>query len=214
MKKIKLFIPALICAMELTACNNTPEAAVSAENAAPEAPTFQEVLVSRRSVRDYDSTKTISKEEVTTLLKAVQEAPSWANQQSTRYYVVMSPEQLKALKDIMPEGNRKSVQNAPVILVTTYVKNVSGFFQDKPLNEVGNGWGCYDNGVSNAFLILQAKAMGFDTLIMGQGDFDGVRELLGIPDTEAVTSTISLGYRASDPQRPERKALEEVVKFY
>jgi len=57
-------------------------------------PSFDEVLTTRRSIRSYDATKKISEAEVRTLLTAVQEAPSWANQQPTKYYVAISPERL------------------------------------------------------------------------------------------------------------------------
>ena len=55
-------------------------------------PTFDEVLSSRRSIRSYDASKKISEAEVRELMKAVQEAPSWANQQPTKYYVAITPE--------------------------------------------------------------------------------------------------------------------------
>ena len=64
-------------------------------------PSFDEVLTSRRSIRSYDATKTIREAEVRTLMAAVQEAPSWANQQPTKYYVAMSPEKLAAVKDLI-----------------------------------------------------------------------------------------------------------------
>jgi nitroreductase len=68
--------------------------------------------------------------------------------------------------------------------------------------------------VSNAYFILKAREQGFDTLIMGMRDSDGLRKLFNIPDTEEVMAVISLGYRASDPNRPARKALDDIVKFY
>lgn len=54
-------------------------------------PSFDEVLTTRRSIRSYDATKKISEQEVRTLMEAVQEAPSWANQQPSKYYVAMTP---------------------------------------------------------------------------------------------------------------------------
>ena len=80
--------------------------------------------------------------------------------------------------------------------------------------EVGDGWGAYDNGLSDAYLILAARSMGFDTLIMGYRDADGLRQLFGIPEEEAVMAVIALGYRADDPTRPARKSLDEIVKFF
>ena len=176
-------------------------------------PSFDEVLTGRRSVRSYDPTKKISEQEVRTLLAAVQDAPSWANQQPTKYYVAISPEKLAAVQDLVG-GNKDRIKDAPVLIVSTYERGKSGFFRGNPANEVGDGWGAYDNGLSNCYLILQARAMGFDTLIMGMREADKLRTLFSIPDNEAVMAVIALGYRAAEPRRPAHKNLDDVVKFY
>jgi nitroreductase len=174
---------------------------------------FDEIVASRRSVRKYDATKTISEAEVRQLIATTQEAPSWANQQSTRYYVAMSKEKVDAVKEMVGR-NKQNIAGAPVVIVSTYVKGKSGFFAGNPTNEVGDGWGAYDNGLSNAYLILKAREMGFDTLIMGMRDAEKIRELFGIPAEEAIMAVISLGYRVNDPIRPQRKALDDILKFY
>lgn len=176
-------------------------------------PSFDEVLTSRRSIRSYDATKTISEAEVRTLMAAVQEAPSWANQQPTKYYVAMSPEKLAAVKDLIG-GNKRNVKDAPVLIVSTFERGKSGFFQGNPANEVGDDWGAYDNGLSNCYLVLQARAMGFDTLIMGMRDADKLRQLFNIPENEAVMAVIALGYRAAQPVQPRHRPFDDVVKFY
>ena len=56
--------------------------------------------------------------------------------------------------------------------------------------------------------------MGFDTLIMGMRDADGLRTLFQIPGEETITAVISLGYRAEDPKRPIHRPLDEIVKFF
>ena len=120
-------------------------------------PSFNQVLTTRRSVRNYDATKKISEAEVRMLLKSVQDAPSWANMQPTKYYVAISEEKLTAVQN-MVGGNKERIKNAPVLIVSTYERGKSGFFQGNPANEVGDGWGAYDNGLSNCYLILQARA--------------------------------------------------------
>ena len=176
-------------------------------------PSFDEVLTSRRSIRSYDATKKISEQEVRDLLTAAQEAPSWANQQPTKYYVAISPEKLAAVQDLVG-GNKSRIINAPVLIVSTYERGKSGFFQGNPANEVGDGWGAYDNGLSNCYLVLQARAMGFDTLIMGMRDADKLRQLFNIPEGETVMAVIALGYRAAEPVQPRHRQLDDVVKFF
>lgn len=36
------------------------------------------------------------------------EAPSWANQQPTKYYVAMDPEKVAAIKNLIGEGNKRN----------------------------------------------------------------------------------------------------------
>lgn len=174
---------------------------------------FDEVLASRRSVRSYDPSRTISEAEVRDLLVATQEAPSWANQEPTKYYVVMSAEKRAAILEMIGR-NKERVADAPVFIVSTFEKGKSGFFQGAQTNEIGDGWGAYDNGLSNAYFILKARAKGFDTLIMGMRDSDALRELFNIPENEAIMAVISLGYRSGEPRQPEHRPLDEVVQFF
>ena len=174
---------------------------------------FDKLVSERRSVRSYDATKSISEDEVRTLIATAQEAPSWANVQSTHFYVVMSEEKREALKPIMGQ-NARNIADVSVVIITTFKRGESGFFNGEASNELGNSWGAFDNGLSNAFLILKAKDMGFDSLIMGLRDADKLHELLNIPSDEAVTSVIALGYAKDRPKRPLRKELYEIVKFF
>ena len=201
MKRI-LFLPALVALFVLPAFAQEKQS-----------PSFDEVLNNRRSIRSYDATKTISEQEVRILMEAVQEAPSWANQQPSKYYVAMTPEKIAAVQELIG-GNKRNVQGAPVLIVSTFERGKSGFFQGNPANEVGDGWGAYDNGLSNCYLILQARAMGFDTLIMGMRDADKLRSLFNIPENEAIMAVIALGYRKNQPVQPRHKQLDDVVKFY
>lgn len=207
MNKNRIFFFAAALWLTLAGCYN------GKHDTSASSPSFDEVLTSRRSVRSYDATKKISEVEVRTLLTAVQEAPSWANQQPTKYYVAISPEKIAAVQNLVG-ANKERIAAAPVLIVSTFERGKSGFFQGQATNEIGDGWGAYDNGLSNCYLILQARAMGFDTLIMGMRDADGLRQLFNIPESETIMAVISLGYRASEPTRPDRRPLDEIVKFY
>ena len=207
MKKRVLFSVALAL---LTLAGCTTQGEPTAKN---ESPSFDEVLTTRRSIRSYDATKKITEAEVRELLLATQEAPSWANQQPSKYYVAISPEKVQAVQD-MVGGNKERIKDAPVLIVSTFERGKSCFFQGNPTNEFGEGWGAYDNGLSNCYLILKARAMGFDNLIMGMRDADALRGLFSIPSNETITAVISLGYRAGDPRKPEHRPLDEIAKFF
>lgn len=202
----KFLFGAAIALLSVATCSSNFKSAATS-------PSFDEVLTSRRSIRNYDASKKITEAEVRELLTAAQEAPSWANQQPTKYYVAISPEKLAAVQDLVG-GNKSRIINAPVLIVSTFERGKSGFFQGRQTNEIGDGWGAYDNGLSNCYLILKARAMGFDTLIMGMRDGDKLRDLFAIPENETVMAVIALGYRAEAPRRPNRRNLDEIVKFY
>ena len=177
------------------------------------APSFNDVLTSRRSIRSYDASKTISEAEVRTLLTMTQEAPSWANQQPSKYYVAISPEKVAAVQDLVG-GNKERILGAPVLIVSTFEKGKSGFFRGQQTNDLGDYWGAYDNGLSNCYLVLSARAMGFDTLIMGMRDAAGLRSLFQIPGEEMITAVIALGYRAEEPKSPVHRNLDEIARFF
>ena len=208
MKANLIFAVAMTLVM-LSGCTGNKENAVQTS----EAITFDEVLATRRSVRSYDATKTISEAEVRELLVATQEAPLWANQQPSKYYVAMTPEKVEAVSNLVGKRNKQNIAGAPVLIVCTYEKGKSGFFQGQQTNEIGDGWGAYDNGLSNAYFILAARAKGYDTLIMGMRDSDELRKLFNIPAGEEVMAVISLGYRASEPNRPTHRPLDEIAQF-
>ena len=98
---------------------------------------FDEVVKTRRSVRSYDATKTVSEAEVREIIAATQEAASWANTQTSRYYVAIGEQKRSALLE-MVGGNKERVKNAPVLIVSTYVTGKSGFFRGQPTNEIGD----------------------------------------------------------------------------
>ena len=173
---------------------------------------FEELLKERRSIRAYKK-ETVSHELLTRIVKEAQQAPSWANMQASRTYVVEDAEFLEEFRrKALPEGNAARTENA-VLLVTTFVKDTVAFRDGKPYTELGNKWGAYDLGLHDAYLVLAAKNAGLDTLIMGIRYPDAIRECLNIPEDEVIVSVIAVGYRDEVPSDRPRKELDEVVKF-
>ena len=156
------------------------------------------VLRERRSMRKYQPDRKVSREQVEEILKAATLAPSWKNSQTARYYVVMSDDMLKKVKETcLPAFNQTNSKDAPVLIVAAFVKNRSGYENDgTPSNELGNGWGC------------------LDTLDMGIRDAGKLRELLSIGEDQDVAAVIALGYGATDPQMPKRCTVREIARFY
>ena len=205
MKRILIF-SAFVSLLTLAGCAGKGQEAASS-------PSLDEVFASRRSIRAYEPDRTISEAQLRELFTATQNAPSWANMQPTKYYVALSQEKHDAVLEMIG-GNKDRVVNACAFIVSTFEKGKSGFFRGMPANDAGDFWGAYDNGLSNAYLVLKARAMGFDTLIMGMREADKLRELFEIPEEEAVMAVIAIGYRAQEPNTPAHRPLDEVVKFF
>ena len=176
---------------------------------------LDQALKGRRSVRKYVDKK-VNHDLIVECIKASQDAPSWKNSQTARYYIVESEEMVKKVKEeAIPEFNRVKVTDASALVITTFKKNRAGFEKDgTPTNENGQGWGYYDLGLNNMQFLLKAYELGLASLIMGIRDSDKIRELLNVSDDEIIVSVIALGYPGEEPSEPKRKDLEDIVKFY
>ena len=176
---------------------------------------FTKLLEERRSIRAFAPEKHVTAEQIQEIVQAAIQAPSWKNSQTTRYYALVTPEKVEEFSaKCLPEFNQKSSKGAALV-VTAFVKDRSGFTQDgTPDNEVGNGWGYYDCGLHDMNLLLEAANQGLSTLVMGLRDADKLREAFDIPKEESIVSAISVGYSDADPDRPTRKSVEEIAKFF
>ena len=172
---------------------------------------FNTLIAERRSVRKFSSAP--NHEELVEILNAARMAPSWKNSQTTRWYVVENQEKLEQIRLALHAVNQQKVTNATLI-VSTYVRDIAGFTKGEADNEVGNGWGAYDLGLHDAYLILAAKNAGYDTLIVGLRDADKIRSALSIPEDEEIFSVIAIGKRAEEPALRPRKPLEDIVNFF
>ena len=176
---------------------------------------FQKLIEARRSVRKYSPEGKVSRDDILTIIKAAQEAPSWKNSQTGRYYCILSEDMVNRFREeCLPEMNRTKSQNAALI-VTTFVRDRAGFQKDgTPDNELGNGWGCYDLGLQNENFILKAEELGYATLVSWVSATPAVSAgLLDIPETEIVVAVIAIGKAGEEPARPKRKEIEEIHKI-
>ena len=177
---------------------------------------FQTLIETRRTVRKYSPETDVTREQILEMVRAAQEAPSWKNTETGRYYCVLSEDmKLKLRQECLGYANNDAKAEHAALIVTTFVHNHAGFQTDGTAdNEIGNGWGCYDLGLQNENLILKATELGLSTLIMGLRDADKIRELLSIPEEETIVSVIAVGKSDEEPSRPRRRELDEVLKFF
>ncbi len=176
---------------------------------------FKDIVNKRRSIRKYKTDK-VERALIDECIACAIDAPSWKNSQTARYYVIESEEMLKAFKEAaLPAFNANNVKDAPVLVVSTFVKNRAGFERDgTPTNEAGQGWGYYDLGLHNANFVLKATELGLGTLVMGIRDEAKIRELLNVAENEIIVAVIGLGYPDIEPDKPKRKTVEDITKYY
>ena len=170
---------------------------------------FRELVEKRRSTRKYLEAE-VSREDIEEIIRCAQMAPSWKNSETGRYYVAVSSEGIKAVWDCLPDFNQRSAANAALI-VATFKTGVSGYGKDS-MTEEGDVWGGYDLGLQNAYLLLKAKEMGYDTLIMGLRDVEKIRAYFNIPEDEMVLPVIAIGKAGEEPALRPRKDLSEILK--
>ena len=172
------------------------------------------VLEERRSIRDYQQGVQINKEDIEKMVYAAQQAPSWKNSQTGRYYVAITKDGVERVRQALPGFNSERTQNAAAYIVTTYKTKISGHDGNgNPTDANGDAWGAYDLGLQNQNLLLMARELGYDTLIMGLRDVDALKKLFAIPDDEAVMSVIAVGKRTVTPDKPQRKEINEILKL-
>ena len=175
--------------------------------------TFGKLIEARRSVRAYAPSE-ISREELTQIVTEALNAPSWKNQEATRYRIAASTEaKARVWKEALPSFNATSSANAAALVVVSFKKGLSGYLGDAPANEVGEMWGAYDAGLASSYFVLAAKNHGWDTLIMGIRDEAALRKIFDIPADEVVLSVIALGKSAQPYFKNPRKPVGEVLEI-
>ncbi|MBO4403968.1 MAG: nitroreductase family protein [Treponema sp.] len=174
---------------------------------------LKEAVLSRRTIRAYEKTE-IKESDVKEIIAFAQNAPSWKNSQTGRYYAALSEEKITAVKNALPAFNQERSLNA-VYIVVSFKKRISGFDtqNDTAANECGDEWGAYDLGLQNMLLMLKARELGLDTLIMGLRDSQAIKKAVSIPEDEEVMAVIALGKRAQNPDMPPRKNLDEILSI-
>jgi len=201
--------------------------------------TFFNVLNSRRSVREYDSSVVISEEEIRDILATAIKAPSSSNMQPWRFLVVTDPELKEKLLPIA--FNQKQVAAASAIVIVLadlemytlsdkiYGSAIEAGFMTE---EVGNNFIAnstkmysalpaerlkeivvFDTGLVAMQLMLTARAKGYDSVPMGGYNRDQVMELFNISDRYLPTLMLPIGKAAVEGRETTRLSVDDVAFF-
>ncbi len=177
--------------------------------------TANECIRGRRSIRQFKDTP-VSREVLESIVETASYAPSWKHTQITRYIAVEG-----ALKDLIAKEctsayakNGEIINNAPLLIAVTFIKNRSGFERDGSFSTPKEGgWQMFDAGIATEAFCLAAYEQGLGTVILGIFDEAKAASLLDIPEDRELVALIPMGYPAEEPVAPRRKPVEELLSY-
>ncbi|MGG1879848.1 nitroreductase family protein [Paenibacillus cisolokensis] len=200
---------------------------------------FHTVVRERHSVRHYDPSVKISREEMEEILKDATLAPSSSNLQPWRFLVIDDQALKEKLHPIA--NNQQQVLDASAIIAVLgdlrwyeqgekiYNMSFEAGFMTEEIKErfiqvASNGYANMSDEVKNSIidvdaglasmqLMLSAKARGYDTVPMGGYNKEQFVEEFNIPEHYRSVMLIAVG-KAASPARPTvRLPLEDVISW-
>jgi nitroreductase len=177
--------------------------------------TFNELIVTRQSVRRYAETP-VEPEKLNQCLEAARLAPSASNSQPWKFIVVdqepLRTEVARATFSDIKLINKYTMQ-APVMVVIVVEK--AKLFTRVAMRIKKKEWPLIDIGIAAEHFCLQATELGLGTCLIGWFEEDKIKKLLQIPSDKSIGLLISVGYAVDGyAQRTKtRKPIEEIVRY-
>lgn len=198
-----------------------------------------EVFRSRRSVRSYDPSHVIPREELKEILELATRAPSSSNLQHWRFLVIDTPELKQQLLPIA--NNQQQVAEASAIIAVlgdtegwrraetiygeaakagympedvarSFIERMTTNYSSLPPQRVRE-IAIVDASLVAMQLMLVARAKGYDTVPMGGYDKEKFKEAFGIPARYVPVMLLPIGKAAKSGHPTVRLPLDEVVHW-
>ncbi|KAA0258518.1 nitroreductase [Deferribacter autotrophicus] len=163
---------------------------------------FLELVNKRYSFRGYLD-KEVEQEKIDYILKCANLAPSAANRQPWKIYLVKDYEVRKKLAEAYP---REWLIEAPIIVVFT------GITDNNWIRSDGKNYLMCDVTIIADYFILAATEVGLGTCYIAAFDEKKVIDALKLPENEIPFLITPLGYPKDGVTRPrKRKELNEII---
>lgn len=185
-----------LTAMTMMSCDNNNKELATESTA--DNPAIENIMT-RTSVRQYDSERMISRDTVELLLRAAMAAPTAVNKQPWQFVVLDTRETIDSLSACLPYA--KMLEHAPLAIVTCgdLTKAIEG---------EGETYWIQDVSAATENLLLAAHALGLGAVWTGvypiSERVEGVRKALGMPDSIVPLAVVPVGYPSVD-QAPKDK---------
>ena len=174
-----------------------------------------DAIKGRRSIREFKA-EPVEKSLIEEVIDTARFAPSWKNTQIARYVVLTGDSKAKLADNAFEAwvGNKNIVNNAPAVVVMTYVTKRSGYERDGSFStSKEDRWQNFDCGIATEAFCLAAYEHGLGSVIMGIFDENKVSEVIGLSDDREVAAVIAIGYPNQEPVAPKRKEVSELVSY-
>jgi nitroreductase len=165
---------------------------------------FFELINKRYSVRAYQS-KPVEKEKLQKVLEAATLAPTAANKQPFRFFVIHTQGRESELKRIY---GREWFCKAPLVICACSVISEAWTRMD------GKNYADVDTTIAMDHLILAAADQGLGTCWVAAFDPSAAREFLRLSKDEEPVAFTPLGYPADELKPKKRKALSSFVRYF
>ncbi|MBN8252889.1 nitroreductase family protein [Priestia flexa] len=202
---------------------------------------FNKILKERRSIKRYDPTVKISREEMEEILTVATTAPSSVNMQPWRFLVIESDEAKAQLAELAKFNSTQVETSAAVIAVFGDVQNVEyfdeiydkavevGYMPQEVKDNIKQAFSSYfetisnedmkdvvliDGGLVSMQIMLAARAYGYDTNPIGGYEKEKVTEVFGMDKERHVpVMLISIGKAVDEGHPSVRLPINRVAEW-
>lgn len=199
------------------------------------------IMKGRRSIRNYDPSVKISKEEMTEILEEATTAPSSVNAQPWRFLVIESPEGKEKLTKLAKFNQSQVTTSSAVIAVFADMNNADylegiyskavdlgympqevkdrqmealmAHFEQLPA-QVNRETILVDAGLVSMQLMLTARTHGYDTNPIGGYDKENIAEIFGLEKERYVpVMLLSIGKAADEGYASYRLPVDRIAQW-
>ena len=170
---------------------------------------FYDLIQNRRSIRAFDPDRIVTQKTLLNILEAGRLAPTASNRQPLKFHMLGEG---KVLEELRGCYSKSWFHNAPSVLVLTGKREDAWVRSYDEYNSLE-----IDAAIMMDHIILAAESEGVSTCWILAFDPEIVRKALRLEGDEIPLVMTPLGYYPEGYQKremPERKSIEELVKWY
>ncbi len=156
---------------------------------------MKSAIFTRRSIRAYDASKSVSKEQIEDLLNAAMHAPTAMGKMPWSFLVTTEKDAIATVQKVHPYC--ESLKDAGTAII------VCGNL-DEQFQIPDGGYYAYDCSAATQNILLRAKELGLGTCWCGiapeKARIDAFRKAFGIPNNIEPMALIIVGYPTESPE--------------